>query len=243
MFVTEYYNSITDILRKVESDQLENIRSAGNIIAQSIAKDGLLYVFGCGHSHMIAEELFYRAGGLIAVCPIFEGSTMLHEGAVKSSRIERMSGYAPLVADQYDITPRDVLLIVSSSGINSFPIEMAEAVRNKGAKVIGITSLNYENEPSRERDGRHLSQVCDLCINNHVPCGDALVQVLDNGVKAGPCSSISSMFVANAVMLAACEQLKKAGIRPPVCMSGNVEGGDAYNRELIAKYRPRVKAL
>ena len=105
-FVSEYAAVVTGVLDAVWTKERAVIERAGGILSDSLAADGMLYVFGCGHSHMVEEELFYRAGGLGAVCPIFETSTMLHEGAAKSSRIERMSGYAELVAERYDMGDR-----------------------------------------------------------------------------------------------------------------------------------------
>ena len=140
-FVSEYAANVDAVLQAIWREERPAIDEAGRMLADSLAADGMLYVFGCGHSHMIEEELFYRAGGLGAVCPLFESSTMLHEGAAKSSKIERMSGYAQLVIDRYDIGPKDCFLAVSSSGINPFIIEMAQLAREKGAKVVGISAF------------------------------------------------------------------------------------------------------
>ena len=170
---------------------------AGAMLAETLEKDGLLYVFGCGHSHMLAEELFYRAGGLVPVYPIFETAAMLHEGAAKSSQVERMSGYAQHVITRYPIGEGDVLLLSSTSGINPFPMEMAEAAREKGATVIGISSFAYLGNPSRHAEGKHLPDFCDICVDNHVPTGDATVQVCADGTKAGPVSTIASIAIAN----------------------------------------------
>ena len=167
---------------------------------------------------------------------------MLHAGASKSSRIERMSGYAPLVIDRYTIKPGDTFLVSSSSGINSFPIEMAEEARKRGAVVVAITSSSYFADPSRDREGRHLCDLCDICIDNHVPHGDAVIPV-DGEVKAGPVSSIVGFYIVNSMMLAACEELDRRGIKPPVFKSGNVSGGDRYNAEMVEKYLPRVRHL
>lgn len=243
MFAKEYYQSVTDILNLVYEQEGEKIAAAGKRIADTVVSDGLVHVFGCGHSHMLSEEMFYRAGGLIAVSPIFEESTMLHEGAVKSSYVERMTGYAELVLERYEIGPKDVFIISSSSGINPFPIEMAEGARKRGAYVIGITSENYKDSPSRDSRGIHIQEVCDLYINNHVPHGDAVIQVDSAGVKAGPVSSISGFFIANSMMLAACEELNNRGIKPPVFKSGNVEGGDKYNMKMLELYVNRIRHL
>lgn len=230
---------LIDTVFEAEED---TIRRAGSCIARTVEADGLVHVFGCGHSHMLCEELFYRAGGLVMIDPLFEESAMLHAGASKSSRIERMSGYAPLVIDRYTVKPGDTFIVSSSSGINSFPIEMAEEARKRGAVVIGITSSSYYNDPSRDREGRHLGDLCDLCIDNHVPHGDAVIP-LNEDVKAGPVSSIVGFYIVNSIMLAACEELTARGIAPPVFKSGNVSGGDAYNLEMMEKYLPRIRHL
>lgn len=243
MFIDQYYQNITGILDTIYTVESERIQSAGKVIAEVFKKDQLLHVFGCGHSHMLEEELFYRAGGMALVNPIFETSTMLHEGAVKSSQIERMSGYAHLVLERYSISPGDAILLASTSGINSFPIEMAQSAKEFGAIVIGITSFNYLERPSRQADGLHLKDVCDYVIDNHVPIGDASVEVRSDGTKSGPLSSIATLFIANSLMLAASDQLNEWNIEPKIYRSGNCPGGDQYNARLISQLRTRIKHL
>ena len=242
-FVGEYAANVDAVLKAIWQEERPAIDEAGRMLARSLEAGGMLYVFGCGHSQMIEEELFYRAGGLGAVCPLFESSTMLHEGAAKSSRIERMSGYAELVIDRYDIGPKDTFLAVSSSGINPFIIEMAQLAGAKGARVVGISAFGYRQKPSRHKDGLHLPDVCDLCIDNHVPVGDASVTVCEDGTKAGPVSSIASLAIADAMVLAACQELRRRGIDPEVFRSGNCDGGDAYNGRLLRRFGARVRSL
>ena len=243
MYYQQYFETVSQTLDTIFHQETAKIDKAGEILAETLKKDGLLYVFGCGHSHMLAEELFYRAGGLAPVYPIFETAAMLHEGAAKSSRIERMSGYAKHVMDRYPIGPNDCLLVVSTSGINPFPMEMAEAAREKGATVIGISSFAYLANPSRHAEGKHLPDFCHLCVDNHVPTGDATVQVCADGTKAGPVSTIASIAIANSIVLHACEVLNNQGIEPRVFHSGNCPGADGYNAELIRDYMPRVRNL
>ena len=242
-FVGEYAAYSVQILNQIWENEAERIKEAGSYVADSLANDGLLYAFGCGHSHMIEEELFYRAGGLAAVYPMFDTSTMLHEGAAKSSQIERMSGYADKVIARYPITEKDTVLLASTSGINSFIIEFAQHARNTGAKVIGITSYAYLKKPSRHKDGLHLYDVCNLAIDNHVPSGDATVTVCEDGTKAGPISSVATLAICDAIELAACQSLRKRGLDPEVFRSGNVEGSDEYNGRLIKKYQGRIRSL
>ena len=243
MFYQDYHNTVEKTLDDIFREEGGKIEQAGERLAETLKQDGLLYVFGCGHSHMLAEELFYRAGGLAAVYPIFETAAMLHEGAAKSSRIERMSGYAPYVMQRYPIGEKDVLLISSTSGINPFPMEMAEAARAKGAGVIGISSFNYREKPSRRADGKHLPDLCDICIDNHVPVGDATIPVCEDGTKAGPVSTIATLAIANSIVLTACEKLRAQGIEPRVFRSGNCPGTDEYNAAILADYMPRVRHL
>lgn len=243
MYYKDYYQKVICLLGEIFEKENASIEKAGEILSETLKQDGLLYVFGCGHSHMLAEELFYRAGGLAPVYPIFETAAMLHEGAAKSSQIERMSGYAPHVMTRYPVSEKDCLLISSTSGINPFSIEIAEAARLKGAKVIGISSSHYRENASRDAKGRHLPDVCDLYIDNHVPEGDAVIQVRNDGTKAGPVSTIATLAIANSIVLTACEKLQEQGMEPQVFRSGNCPGADDYNAEILRKYLPRIRHL
>ncbi len=243
MYMEQYRKHVNEVLDAVFDHETEGIQHAAAAVAESLEQDGLLYVFGCGHSHMVEEELFYRAGGLAPVYPIFETASMLHEGAAKSSRIERMSGYAQYVIDRYPIGPKDCLLVASTSGINPFAMEMAMLARERGAKVIGISSFAYRSQPSRQKDGLHLYDCCDINIDNHVPHGDAVIQVCSDGTKAGPLSTISLLTIANSIVLEACEIMESHGIEPLVFHSGNCPGSDEYNMRIINKYKYRIQNL
>lgn len=243
MYYQLYRENMTSTLDQIFTQEAEKIEQAGAMLAQALEQDGLLYVFGCGHSHMLAEELFYRAGGLAPVYPIFETAAMLHEGAAKSSQVERMSGYAQHVIGRYPIGPKDVLLVASTSGVNPFCMEMAQLAREKGARVIGISSFNYLEKPSRHKDGKHFPEFCDICVDNHVPVGDATVEVCNDGTKAGPVSSIATLAIANSIVLQACEILRGHGVEPKVFHSGNCPGADEYNAALLDEFMPRVRHL
>ena len=243
MYYQLYRENMTGTLDQIFTRETEKLEQAGAMLAEALEQDGLLYVFGCGHSHMLAEELFYRAGGLAPVYPIFETAAMLHEGAAKSSQVERMSGYAQHVIGRYPIGPKDVLLVASTSGVNAFCMEMAGLARAKGAKVIGISSFNYLEKPSRHKDGKHFPEFCDICIDNHVPIGDATVEVCSDGTKAGPVSSIATLAIANSIVLHACEILRSHGVEPKVFHSGNCPGADEYNQSLLDEFMPRVRHL
>lgn len=243
MYYQNYYENLKEVLEQIFTQENEKIRQAGAMLAETLEKDGLLYVFGSGHSHILAEELFYRAGGLLSVYPIFDTVTMLHEGAAKSSQVERMSGYAQHLIDRYPIGPNDILLLSSNSGINPLCMEMAEIASQKGAKVIGISSLAYLDKPSRHKDGKHLPDFCDICLDNHVPVGDATIQVCEDGTKAGPVSTVAILSIAHAMVLEACEIMNSHGVQPKVFRSANCPGNDAYNAVMLKEFSSRIRCL
>lgn len=243
MYYQQYAQALSQTLETIFTQETGRIEAAGAILAETLRKDGLLYVFGSGHSHMLAEELFYRAGGLAPVYPIFDTALMLHEGAAKSSAVERMTGYAKHLLARYPIGPNDCFLVVSNSGINPLPMEMAEAAKARGAAVIGISSLVNRSNPSRHPEGKHLPDVCDICLDSHVPMGDATVSVCADGTKAGPVSSVAGIALAHAIVLHACELLNRQGIDPRVFRSSNCPGSDDYNAALIRDYSPRIRNL
>ena len=239
----EYFKQVEEVLSKVMETQKEKIEEAAILVADSLAKDGMLYVFGCGHSHIIGEDLFYRAGGTVPVCAMLDSDLMLHGGAVKSSHYERMSGIAKPIFDRYCITTNDVMLIVSTSGINSVPVEMAMCAKEKGVPVIAIVSMAYAEDKSRHESGKKLHDVADLVIDNGVCHGDAAVTIGDSGIKAGPISTISACMIAQSIVVQADENMWNKGIMPPVYVSGNIPGGMEKNQDMIDRYMPRIKHL
>ena len=243
MLYQNYFKEVESVLTKVIKTQSEKIEQAAEIVGECWAKDGILYVFGCGHSHIIGEDLFYRAGGTAPVCAMLDADMMLHEGAVKSSFYERKSGLAKPVFDRYLMTEKDVLLVASTSGINSVPIEMAMAAKDKGITVVAIVSGAYENDMSRHASGKKLNDVADIVLDNGVCHGDAAVEVGDTGMRVGPISTISACMIAQSIVVQADENLWKKGITPPVYVSGHIPGGMECNQALIDRYMPRIKHL
>lgn len=243
MMYHDYYKNIQQILQNIYIGQSDKIEQAAQFVSESVLNSGIIHVFGCGHSHMLAEEVFYRAGGLVPVNAILEPALMLHTGAAKSSILERMEGYASLIFERYDINNNDILIIASNSGINSVPIEMAIKAIDSGVKVIGITSSGYFNEKSRHSSGELFYQIVDLYINNCVPKGDTVINVKGKKIKTGPASTIAGMFIIHSIILQATELMLKKGVTPPIYISGNIEGGQEYNEKFIKKYKHKLKHL
>ena len=242
-FERTYYENTLELINKIYCTQMQQMEKAADCLEQAIRQDGLIYVFGCGHSHMVSEELFYRAGGLVQVCPILDSAVMLHEGAAKSSKIERMSGLAGPLLERYEISSKDVLLIVSNSGINSFGIEMALEARQKGCCVVAISPSQYGGVASRHKSGKYLKDICDIYIDNCVGKGDACVKISEDGKYAGPLSSLSAFFIANLLILMTCERQINHGQIPKVYCSGNIDGADGVNEKYILQYRSRIRHL
>lgn len=243
MLYQKYYEQVIGVLERVMDTQSEKIEQAACLAADSVEKGGIIYVFGCGHSHVVSEDLFYRAGGMAPVCAVLDSGLMLHEGAVKSSSLERLTGFAKPLFEQYGMTENDMLIIVSTSGINAVPVEMAQCARKAGVPVVAIVSGAYANDPSRHESKKKLHDCADILLDNGVCHGDAALEVADSGVRVGPISTISSCMIAQCVMAQAAEELWERGVTLPVYVSGNIKDGMAQNQALLDTYRWRIRHL
>lgn len=240
----DFTQIVKEVIQTIENHEQENIEKAAKIIAKSLEQEGLLHVFSTGHSHMVVEELFYRTGGLVQVNPILESALMLHEGALKSTKLERLSGYAKTILDGESVRSGETIIIASNSGINCLPIEMALAAKDKGLNVVAITSLETSRVlVSRHLSGKKLYEVADVIIDNCVPTGDAVIQLPEMTQKVGAISSIACTYIAQNLVLCVINEYLKKGIIPPIYMSANMPGGDEHNKNLIGKYQGRIRCL
>ncbi len=243
MLLDEYAGILRETIEKICRTERGKISEAAAIVSGVIQNDGLIYVFGCGHSHILAEETFYRAGGLACVAPVFSEPLMLHESAFLSSSLEKAEGYYETLFKSATIGQNDALICVSTSGVNAVPVEYASAVRKDGVPVIGISSDDYLAQEAHNPLGKHLQEVCDVCINNYAPHGDACLQLDGLPVKMTPVSTVSSAFVINSILAEGTQMAIKEGAEVPVYMSGNIPGGAEYNRALVKKYKDRIHCL
>ncbi|MGO8720598.1 MAG: sugar isomerase domain-containing protein [Acidobacteriaceae bacterium] len=238
-----YFKALKEILTRIESEQISVIRDAGGIIASAIASGGILHTFGSGHSHMISEEAFYRAGGLAPVNPILDPRLLFLEGAMESTQAERESGYAHTLLSHQDILPNDVAIIISNSGRNAVPIEMALEMRSRGIKkIIAITNLaQSKRSGSRHVSGKRLFELADLIIDNCVPEGDAAVDIPGSSQKVGPTSTIAGAAIINAIIVEAAANLQQRGLPVPIFPSANNEVSSHQSLEaLLAQWASRV---
>ena len=231
----EYLNRITGLLAQIESDETEALARASDAVADVICRDGIVHVFGCGHSHLPALDTFYRAGGLACVSPVLDEDLMLHDGAAKSSRMEKMSGIAAEAFRRHGVESGDIMVVISASGKNAAPVEMLRSAKAAGVTTIAVSSSAYRAY------GAVLLDEADIPVDCKVPHGDAVIDV--GGMKMGGLSTYASLFILNSVLIDGAKKALARGVTPPIYTSGNVEGGTAKNVALEERYFGRVKRL
>ncbi len=233
---TAYLDNLIDRLSALRSALAEPMTRAEDMIVAAARRDGRVFVFGTGHSHMLAEEVHYRAGGLAITVPVLASPIMLHEGAVLSSVIERTPGVVAPILDRYGIGLGDVLVIASNSGVNAAPLEAARYGRERGAQVIAITSLDYST--SAAKGGTRLADLADVVLDNGAPPGDAVLSLPGGEQKVGPVSTAIGAAIVNAILAGAAARLSADG-DAPIYRSANMPGARDINARLVARYRPR----
>ncbi len=237
-----YLENVEELLRKLKAHS-ESIELASTTVANSLRNDGLIHVFGTGHSHMLAEEMFYRAGGLGAVNPILEEDLMLHKNASKSTELERDPSLASTILGRHKLREGDIFIIASNSGGNALIEAMATEVKNCGLTLIAITSLNHATSPTARAQGRKLHELADICIDNLGEVGDASINYRQIPVKTGPTSTVIGAAIVNAIVARAVEISLEQGFTPQIFSSSNTASGDVHNTHLIASLKERVMIL
>ena len=229
-----YLAEASRLLERLAGDEWASLSAAAALVADSLARGGSVHAFGTGHSHMLAEELFYRAGGLVRVKPILFEGLMLHAGAELSTSLERLPGVAAALLEQHPIAPGDVLVVASNSGGNAVVREMASLARARGIPVIAIVSRAHASSGSARAAGAtNLQDVADVVIDNGGAPGDAAVAIDGFAQRVGPTSTVVGAAALNAIVAEAAERLVAQGIEPDVFLSSNVEGGDDVNARLL----------
>ena len=242
--LSQYFKIAKEKIELVEKNEMSKLREAAEKVAEAIQNGGIIQLFGCGHSHILTEEVCYRAGGLVPINPILYEPLMLHEGALRSSQLERQNGLAAKFMKDQDIRKEDVMIVISTSGRNPVPVDVAQIAKAKGAFVIGITSLEYSmSQSSRHESGKHLFDSVDLVIDNHSTIGDAALSYDKVGVPFGPTSTVVGAVIINAILAETVKILADSGIEPPVFLSGNIDGADEHNQRMVEKYRERIVLL
>ena len=233
-----YFQSATALLEHARTTNAATITACAAIIGQSIADGGVLHTFGSGHSEIIGREIIGRAGGLMPVSGVFDPGMGFSENVV---------GYGTRLVQRYHHTnglhAGEVIIVISNSGKNASPIEVALYAKERGLTVIGLTSLAMSTTAKTVHPGgRNLHAVCDHVLDNHDVTGDAIVEVAP-GQMAGPTSTLIGATLLNLLALETMTWLRDHGHELPIVRSQNLPGGMEANIALSQRYRTRLSKL
>lgn len=241
---TRYHEAILRQLDAITHSQAERLEEAAQAVFATMRADGLLHVFGSGHSHALAEEAFHRAGGLVPVNAIQEIFLTPLTPSKLSGRLERVPGLAALILDGHDLRTGEVLLVISNSGINAVPVEMALEGKRRGLTVIALTSLQHsQTVPPRHPTGKRVFEVADIVLDTCGEPGDAAVEYPSLPGRVAPTSLLAGSFIINSLVCRVVELFLANGLTPPIYVSANLPEGDEHNGPLEAKYRGRIRGL
>jgi uncharacterized phosphosugar-binding protein len=240
-----YLDAIIRLLEEVRETQSEAIEKAAQAVAAAILGDRLVYVFGASHAGILAQELFYRAGGLVPVNPILPpGLTTDVRPVTLTSRLERLPGLGQQILAETPIQAGDVVIVHSVSGRNAVAVEFAEAARARGAMVIALTSLGYSRSVQPRQAGmKRLFEAADLVLDDLAPVGDALVEIPGLPQRVSPASTVTGAAILNSVVARAVELIVQQTGDAPVFLSANLDGGDEHNKRWLDHYRGRLLYL
>lgn len=240
----EYIENIKKIIDKIEKDENGSIIKTAEIFADTLINDRRIFLFGTGHSHMLAEELFYRAGGLVNIHPVLIDSLMLHISASGSTVAEREEGMAEKIFTDYSMKENDTIVIISNSGRNGVVVDMALLCKEKGLNVIALTNLEHTFAgASRHKSGKRLCEIADIVLDNGGCVGDACIEIENIEGRICPTSTVCGALILNAVVAEAVHICAKQGFHPDHFASSNIDGGDEINNRFVEKYKKEIKHL
>lgn len=241
------YREFIDVVHQQLEEALskeDSIDKAVNVFKDCIMADGVIHVFGCGHSQMFGEELCFRTGGLVPVNALKLPQYSIAPKAKFSQVMERQEGVVGGILDSLVLKSSDVMLIVSVSGRNAAGIDMALEAKKRGLKTVGVTSIPYSNSvSSRHSSQKLLKDVCDVVIDLCGVVGDAVLEDSRLPEKFSSTSTIVGMSLLDGVMSEVIYQLLESGFTPPIWTSGNLDQGDALNERFFDTYRDRILIL
>jgi len=240
----QYLTHVQDLLSQAAQSQLSHVNALARAIADCTAAGRGVYLFGTGHSCLLAQELFYRAGGLVRIQPILEPDLMLHLSASESTLLERDASRAASLLKKYKIATDDLIIIISNSGRNPLIVELALQAKVWGCHVAALTSLNHSlSGASRHQSGKRLCEVADIVLDNCGQPGDACVSYENFPGLAAPTSTVIGAALLQAAAAQTVQYLIEDGITPEVFASSNIDQGDAINETYLDKYRKEILYL
>ncbi|MGE7090989.1 sugar isomerase domain-containing protein [Lysinibacillus sp. NPDC048646] len=233
-----YFLEIQKLLQEVIVQEQENIAAAAQKIVQRIQRGGIVQLFGCGHSHLLAQDAFYRAGGLVPVRPITIEPLTLQAGALTSSKNEKDPTIIERHKHCFDFQENDVCVVISTSGRNYAPIDAALLAKEAGVLVMSLQSLTYREQQTRHCSGMRLEDIVDVVIDTHIPVGDGLLR--RQNMQYAPASTVIGSAILHAIFSQVIEQMADFQAILPVFESNNVEANLHHNDVMIANYQNRI---
>jgi uncharacterized phosphosugar-binding protein len=237
--VDRYFEAVKELETRVVESQREQLIEVAQRMADTTRRDQRIFLFGTGHSHLLAEEGFYRAGGLANVVPMLIEHLMLHHLPSLGSRLERTPGLVEMILERYAPEPGEMLFVFSNSGVNRLPVEMAIRAREQKMFVVGVSSFAYARLAPLSDLGRRLDQSVDIALDNGGLPGDALLELDNFPWRVAPSSTILCALLWNSLVAETARLLIESEITPPIFVSLNVAGAAEHNEALLNKWRPR----
>ena len=248
-----YINEAKAILERIEGTQMDALENAAEICAQAIAGDGLVHLFGTGHSRIFIEEMFPRHGSFPGFHPIVELSLTFHNLVVGSNGqrqamfLEHVEGFGQVILRNFVFSKPDCFLLFSNSGINEVVVDVAIEAKRQNLPVIAVVSVEHCNASAAlHSSGKKLTDLADVVIDNCTPAGDALVHVANLEDLVGPGSTIGAAAVTNALKCRIAEKLTALGKPPLVLTSSYFIGSEASKKrfdDCYDDYRDRVRKV
>lgn len=241
-YAKQYFAHVTELLQSVCDRECENICKAAARIVETTESGHRNYFFGCTHAGILSQEAFYRTGGLAIINPILPPGLNCDVTPITlTSSLERLDGFGTRLADSIGFQPGDTLFVHSVSGRNAVPVDLAIRAKEMGAYIIVITNMTYSTASTpRAACGKRLFEVGDLVLDNGGCFGDAAIDIEGFVQKVSPTSTVIGAAIVNAIVAEAVALFMEKGIEPPVFLSANIDGGDAYNHRLMEKYADQI---
>ncbi len=242
-----FFKEAKEVIDRLKNEQMDNIHQAADVITEKIKENGVVHIFGSGHSKAFAMELAGRAGGLAMMNPmklddlIFMTDDPMSYDELKDPSTERNPENGLKVMEVHNIQSQDVIIVCSNSGRNGAVVEIALEAKRRNLPVIGVTSLAHSSKTtSRHPSGKKLYEIADIVIDNCGPYGDALLKPQETEMKVCSISSITNAFIAQALNAEIIKNLLAEDQELPVYISYNVDGADEHNQKIKEKYEDRV---
>lgn len=238
----DYFDHVIDLLKTIKKEESSALKKASEMLYKAIQSGHNVYAFGAAHAGMVAQELFYRAGGLAVINPVVAQELELtNRPVITTSKMERLEGYGDVIASKLSIHPNDLVIIHSVSGRNPAIIDFALAVKNAGAFIIALTNVKYsQSTASRHSSKKRLFEIAHLVIDNHGAIGDAAMSFPSLSQKVGATSTLSMAAIVNSIVVETVQLCLENKVNPPIFYSANLDGGDEKNAEMFEKYKSHI---